>query len=118
MTQVSWACGVERVHVLQGGAQHVLVEEGDSVERLVLRAGGDRLALIQSRERRFHVLLAGHRGSHLPESRDLAPQPMDVAGFGGERFVLPAKDFPRPGDSLGDRDIRTSVYSIYEPAVV
>ncbi|HNU52885.1 MAG TPA: hypothetical protein PKJ98_18485 [Verrucomicrobiota bacterium] len=118
MTQVSRPCGAKRVHVLQGGAQHVLVEEGDGVEGLVLGAGGDIMALRQGDQGPFDVLLAGESAGHVSEGGDVAPQAMNVAGLGGERFVLPANDFPQFGDRFGGSHIRTSLYSIYEPAVV
>jgi len=86
MTQVSRPCGAKRVHVLQGGAQHILVEEGDGVEGLLLPAGGDIMALGQSREELFNFLLVAERRGSVLQSGHVAPQPMDVAGLGGERL--------------------------------
>ena len=82
-----------------------------------LRAGSDIVALGQSREGLFNFLLVRERGGNVLQSGNVAPQLMNIPGLGGERFVLPANDFPQSGDRLGGRDIRTSVYSIYEPAV-
>ena len=65
-----------------------------SVNHTGAGAGGDIVALGQSREALFNFLLVGERGGNVLQSGNVAPQPTNVAGLGGERFALPANDFP------------------------
>ncbi len=89
MTQAGWPCGAERVGVLQRVTEHVLADAGEGVESSVLGAGGG-----------------------------VAPQPMDLAGLGGQDLEMSANDFLQTADRFRRVHIRTPLYSIHEPAVV
>ena len=101
MAQLNGPRGPERVDVMQRSAQNLLVEEGDGVERLVLRAGGDVSCEGQLGQKSFEFLLAGQGGRCALEGADVAPQPVNVGLPGRQGLVLAAYDFPHFPDRFG-----------------
>jgi hypothetical protein len=91
MAQVNRAFGPQGINALQGLMQNFLVKEEDRIESLVLGAGRQIPFSRDPIEEAFQLLLAGKPRRHVPQGGHALPQPVDIVGFGGKRFVLAAK---------------------------
>ncbi len=92
VTETGEAFGAQGVDAVDGLVEHLLVEEEDGIESLVLSAGRDIPLASQVREEAFEFLAAGQIRGHLAQGIHIVAEPVSIHGFGGEAFVLTSQD--------------------------